>query len=352
MRYILLPLLLCFFIACQSDELALLETEQDQSASIEDENFARGGNGNAFGKLRNCASHKVLQRNLKQTPALARKLQRIEAQTSDYLKVKKAREKPKKGKGPQPKPATQTYTIPVYIHVLYNHEQENISITQIQSQIDVLNADFNARNREIGSKAFPNEFAPAIANTNISFTWSTANITRKRSSRATWDTSDEMKFAAQGGIDAVTPDLFLNIWICNLGNGVLGYAQFPGGGALQTDGVVIGTPYFGTTGYVQAPFDKGRTATHEIGHWLNLRHIWGDGDCNMDDYVADTPASDRPNYGCTAYPTSHCSSNDMSMNFMDYNDDACMYMFTNGQRDRMHALLTSGGARERIARQR
>ena len=94
-----------------------------------------------------------------------------------------------------------------------------------------------------------------------------------------------------------------------------------------------------------APFDGGRTTTHEVGHYLNLRHIWGDGRCRQDDYVNDTPSSDRANYGCPSYPTNHCKSNDMTMNYMDYVDDACMYMFSNGQKLRMRSVLESGGAR-------
>ena len=91
--------------------------------------------------------------------------------------------------------------------------------------------------------------------------------------------------------------------------------------------------------------NEGRTLTHEIGHYLNLRHIWGDGRCRQDDFVEDTPASDGPNYGCPSYPTVNCKSADMTMNYMDYTDDACMYMFTDGQRNRMRAIFQPGGAR-------
>ena len=98
--------------------------------------------------------------------------------------------------------------------------------------------------------------------------------------RSQWGTNDAMKFASNGGVDVITPETHLNIWVCNLGMGVLGYAQFPGGPSV-TDGVVIGYKYFGTIGNLTAPFNKGRTTTHEVGHWLNLRHIWGDGPCGV-----------------------------------------------------------------------
>ena len=127
-------------------------------------------------------------------------------------------------------------------------------------------------------------------------------------------------------------------------NGVLGYAQFPGG-TLETDGVVIGSDYFGENDDGD-PYGHGRTATHEVGHWLNLRHIWGDGKCRRDDFVADTPSSDGANYGCPEYPTVNCKSNDMTMNYMDYVNDDCMYMCSNGQNDRMRAIFTTDGPRE------
>ncbi len=110
--------------------------------------------------------------------------------------------------------------------------------------------------------------------------------------------------------------------------------------------VLLGPNYFGNTGYVSAPFDKGRTVTHEVGHYLNLRHIWGDGRCQQDDFVADTPSSDGPNYGCPSFPTTNCRSTDMTMNYMDYTNDNCMYMFSEGQKSRLRTVFASGGPRE------
>jgi hypothetical protein len=139
--------------------------------------------------------------------------------------------------------------------------------------------------------------------------------------------------------------------VCQLSGGLLGYAQFPGGPA-QTDGVVIRHSGFGTTGTAAAPFDRGRTATHEIGHWANLFHIWGDDGtgCNGTDEVADTPNQADENYGCPTFPSISCNNGpngDMFMNYMDYVDDEAMVMFTAGQVSRMNATLA--GPRKALA---
>jgi pregnancy-associated plasma protein-A len=151
-----------------------------------------------------------------------------------------------------------------------------------------------------------------------------------------------VKFKSQGGVDAWPSDAYLNLWVCSLGGGLLGYAQFPGGPAA-TDGVVILNKAFGTTGTATAPFDLGRTAVHEVGHWLNLRHIWGDTeDCSGTDFVADTPNAQHPNFGKPSFPHISCSngpSGDMFMNYMDYVDDDSMVMFTAGQVARMRTAL-------------
>ena len=152
-----------------------------------------------------------------------------------------------------------------------------------------------------------------------------------------------MKFTSQGGSDAWPAADYMNFWVCDLGASLLGYAQFPGGPA-DTDGIVCNYTATGNIGTAQAPFDLGRTATHEVGHYLNLRHIWGDGGCGASDFVDDTPDSDSPNYGC-ALGNVACGTEDMVQNYMDYSDDACMNLFTQGQSDRMNALFAPGGAR-------
>jgi hypothetical protein len=155
-----------------------------------------------------------------------------------------------------------------------------------------------------------------------------------------------MKNSKRGGIDPTSPSTNLNIWACTIGGGILGYAQFPGGSSA-TDGVVIDSNYFGLSSAASYPYNLGRTASHEVGHWMNLRHIWGDASCG-NDLVSDTPVHKTANFGVPVYPyVSTClpTHNEMTMNYMDYTDDRAMYMFTNGQKARMSALFVSGGAR-------
>ena len=230
--------------------------------------------------------------------------------------------------------------------MIYNTTSQNISDAQIQSQITVLNQDFrrtNADKTTLWPQAADSEIQFCLANVDPNGL-STTGITRTQTSVTSFSTNDAMKFSAQGGKDAWNTSKYLNIWVCNIGGGILGYAQFPGGGSASTDGVVIGFNYFGTTGTATAPFNKGRTATHEVGHWLNLRHIWGDGPCGTDDFVTDTPESDAANYGCATGHVS-CGTVDMVQNYMDYSDDACMNLFTAGQKARMQALFATGGLR-------
>ncbi|MFF2276182.1 M43 family zinc metalloprotease [Agromyces sp. NPDC058126] len=243
--------------------------------------------------------------------------------------------------------------IPVVVHVLHNTAALNISDAQVQSQIDVLNRDFRATNPDVS--AVPGVFQPLVADARVEFflasTDPQGNPTNGITRRATNVTSfaqetNAAKFASSGGTDAWPADRYLNVWVCpvhNVNGALLGYAQFPGGPAA-TDGVVIATTAFGTTGTATAPFHLGRTATHEIGHWLNLFHIWGDDGtgCNGTDEVADTPNQGGPNFGAPTFPTTSCSNGpdgDLFMNYMDYTDDPSMFMFTTGQVARMEATL-------------
>ncbi|WP_378176937.1 zinc metalloprotease [Aquimarina sp. SS2-1] len=328
--------------ACSKDEIPEQEITQEQIIKE---------NGEITGKARACHSDYILKKQLEENPELANKLAAIESKTKRFVDSKRPGNGNGNGGGGNgggggDEPATDfpVVNIPVYVHVIYNTSQENISDAQINSQMAVLNKDFRMTNSD--ANQIPNEFADKAADTQINFTL--AGVTRTFSSRTSWGTRDDMKKSSQGGVDPVDPSNYLNMWVCNIGGGILGYAQFPGG-SPDTDGVVIAPQYFGTQGYVAAPFDGGRTTTHEVGHYLNLRHIWGDGRCRQDDFVIDTPSSDRANYGCPAYPTTHCKSTDMTMNYMDYVDDACMYMFSNGQKLRMRAVLEDGGARESLA---
>lgn len=327
---------------------------QDQTIDVDMSDFYTYTHDEDYGRAsvegKQCHSMKVLNQQLSENPGLHNRMYNIEKNVRKFIAAKKpdgaGGGKPGGGGGggggEEPvDDGLGVINIPVYVHVIYNNANENISDAQINSQIAVLNDDFGKTNNDINQ--VPSEFAAVAADVDVTFTL--AGVTRKASSRTSWGTRDDMKFASNGGVDVVTPESALNIWVCNIGGGILGYAQFPGGSA-STDGVVISPQYFGTTGYVSAPFDKGRTGTHEVGHYLNLRHIWGDGRCRQDDFVADTPSSDGPNYGCPSYPTVNCKSTDMTMNYMDYTDDACMNMFSEGQKARMRAIFASGGPRE------
>ncbi len=242
-------------------------------------------------------------------------------------------------------------TVPVVVHVLYNTPQQNISEAQILSQITVLNQDFARLNADTAQTPAP--FKPLGANTQIQFCLAkrdpngnaTDGITRTQTSVTEFSPQDPRIFStAQGGLDIWDRDKYLNIYVCNLGGGLLGFAQFPGG-AANTDAAVILYTAFGTTGVVNPPYDKGRTSTHEVGHWFNLFHIWGDEpNCAMDDEVADTPLQGNSSSGCPTFPTTDaCSPSNpgiMFMNYMDYSNDECMNLFTLGQSTRMNAALS------------
>ncbi|WP_317197860.1 M43 family zinc metalloprotease [Hymenobacter pini] len=287
---------------------------------------------------RGCASMEVLAAQMAANPTLAQRMATIEAQTARFVA------------DPLAKRTAATVTIPVVVHVLYNTSAQNVSDAQVQAQIDVLNQDYAKLNADINK--VPAAFSGLAANTNIQFTLAkrtptgtaTNGIIHKQTKTTSWSSNDAVKNSKRGGDDAWDATKYLNIWVCNLGQGLLGYAQFPGG-AASTDGVVI--LYSSLPGGSAVPYDKGRTATHEVGHWLNLRHIWGDASCG-NDQVADTPTQQTSNYGCPSFPHVTCSNGpngDMFMNYMDYTDDACMYMFTTGQSSRMNALFATGGAR-------
>lgn len=238
-------------------------------------------------------------------------------------------------------------TIPVVVHVVYNNDTENISDEQVYSQIDVLNRDFNKENSEVANT--PNIFANVVADCGIRFQLATRDpqglattgIVRHKSSNSVWGVNDDIKLPSKSGFSPWSPSKYLNIYVCDMGTKAIGFSSFPGM-PEEVDGIVIDYKAFGTTGTAKEPFNLGRTCVHEIGHWLGLFHIWGDTDCG-NDYVEDTPTHKTQNKGCPAFPQySSCNgvqSVDMTMNFMDYVNDACMYMFTKGQSARMMAII-------------
>jgi hypothetical protein len=239
-------------------------------------------------------------------------------------------------------------TIPVVVHVLYRTAAEKLSAAQVRSQIQALSADFRATNPD--RSKVPEVWRGLVTDARVQFALARKDPAGKASTGivyvptevAAFGGDDGMKVTAKGGADPWPTDRFLNMWVCTLGGGLLGYAQFPGG-PPRTDGVVVLNRAFGTSGSATAPFNLGRTTTHEVGHWLNLRHIWGDTeDCSGTDLVPDTPHAQLPNYGKPTFPHVSCQNGphgDMFMNYMDYVDDDAMCLFTAQQVVRMRTAL-------------
>ncbi|MFM2267262.1 MAG: hypothetical protein RL757_703 [Bacteroidota bacterium] len=289
---------------------------------------------------RACASMEVLERQVAADPALAQRMEEVERHTQQFIA---------NGGHLQTR---AIITIPVVFHIVSRNATENISDAQIQAQIDVLNKDFRKANPDASS--IPAAFAGLAADCEIQFCLAkrtptgaaTTGINRISSTRTTdWGTNDAVKTT----VPAWDANKYLNIWVCGIGGGILGYAQFPGG-AAATDGVVLDYRYTGVGGTATTPYHLGRTATHEVGHWLNLRHIWGDANCGSD-LVNDTPTQQTSNGGCPTFPRVTCNNGpngDMFMNYMDYTYDACMYMFSAGQKARMLALFGTGGSRSKL----
>lgn len=283
-----------------------------------------------------CITEVLLQEKLQNNPALQQRWD----QQQELLRKQAAR-------GLQ---ARSVVTIPVVVHIVYREAEANISDQQVHSQIEVLNADFRAFNCEIAG--IPGEFKNAIADTEIEFCLAqvdpvgmpTTGITRTQTNIPFFDPKGTRLFHEEdGGADAWDPAHYLNIWVANL-NGTLGFASFPDlGPNPEEDGVIIDYTAFGTVGAAQKPYHLGRTTTHEIGHYFSLRHPFpgpGVPECIFDDGIEDTPMQ-QPNYGgrCPSYPQFSCGSSDMFMNFMNYSDDACLNMFTHGQKSWMLSAL-------------
>lgn len=295
-----------------------------------------------------------------------------------------------------PQRSNNTYTIPVVVHVLHNGDNANISTAQIQSQIDVLNEDFNrlAGSRGAGTSSIANlNYNGLAAVMNVHFVMAefdengnpTNGINRvhigQRFGINGGATRNELENTIKPGT-SWNPTQYMNMWTVKFkapDDNLLGYAQFPEGSGLSgmssassnaaTDGVVMRYTAFGTSdqddgSFVTAtPYDLGRTATHEVGHWLGLRHIWGDGigcnlpvappscSCLFDDYCDDTPNSEKANYSCNGLEISACYNHigrDMVENYMDYSNDECMNIFTNDQKARVIAVLTNSPRRKEL----
>ncbi|MGK2862955.1 MAG: M43 family zinc metalloprotease [Chitinophagaceae bacterium] len=242
--------------------------------------------------------------------------------------------------------------IPVVVHILYNKAQENISDEKVYSQLKVLNERF--RRLHADTVNTPQWYKSIAADCGIEFQLATSDpqqrgtrgITRKYTPVSQWNTDDKVKFSASAGTDAWDPESYLNIWVCNLGS-VAGYSGFPGG-PPEKDGIVITYSVFGEN--KRGGYEMGKTAVHEVGHWLGLRHIWGDSYCG-DDWVSDTPKQGNFTSGCPSGIRLSCNNGtngDMYMNYMDLTQDACTNLFTEGQKERMRIFFEAGGARRSL----
>lgn len=284
---------------------------------------------------RSCTSYEMLEEEIKADPLRKQKLDAIDEVADQIAK------NPSLGR----RLTNGIIEIPVVFNVIYKTTAQNVSLAQLQSQIDVLNEDFAATNTDY---SISNPF-DAVKSGDCGIRFVLDAVNRRQTNKTSWSTNNAMKSSSQG-IAPSSPTTKLNMWVCNMGGGILGYAQFPGG-ATSTDGVVLDDNATGRIGTAAAPFNLGRTATHEVGHWLNLRHIWGDATCG-NDQVGDTPLHNTSNGGCPA--TGHqstCTGTplEMYMNYMDYTYDACMYMFSIGQKTRMNATFAVGGGRNSFA---
>ncbi|MBL7865633.1 MAG: choice-of-anchor J domain-containing protein [Cyclobacteriaceae bacterium] len=257
-----------------------------------------------------------------------------------------------------------TITIPVVVHIIHNGTSDptNISNAQIISQIDVLNKDFKRLNTDAGST--PPEFTGVAGSMDIQFVLAkrdpeglpTSGITRTHATKPEWQLSDQSEFK---GLSYWPAEDYLNIWVINFATSDIGFAQFPESGTLAgledasedrlTDGIVVHYETFGTIDAgpfdLLARFNKGRTATHEVGHFFGLRHIWGDGSSCNTDYVSDTPPQSGSTSFCPTHPSLSCGGNKMFMNYMDYTDDGCMNIYTAGQVARMMVVLSESPRR-------
>lgn len=263
-----------------------------------------------------------------------------------------------------------TYHVPVVVHVIHNGEPigtgSNISDEQILSQIAVLNRDFQRLNNDATNT--PPQFLPVAGSLDIEFVLAkqtpdglpTTGIVRVKGTRSQWTVNDSYELKSLSYWPA---EDYLNIWVTTLASSYVGFAQFPVSGlpGLEnsstnrlTDGLVIHYDAFGSIDdgdfNLDPQYNKGRTTTHEMGHFLGLRHIWGDDEsesnsCSGTDYVDDTPNQSFSTTGCPTGSRTSCGSENMYMNFLDYTNDACMNLFTAGQVERMITVLENSPRR-------
>ncbi|MCY7409191.1 MAG: choice-of-anchor J domain-containing protein [Chitinophagales bacterium] len=288
-----------------------------------------------------CGTDEYMKYLMQQDPKLEQRLIDAEQIVQQYIRD-------------HPNGATtrEIINIPTVVHVVYKTAAQNLSDEQVLSQIDVLNQDYQRLNSDTNET--PAAFKSLAANCEISFCLAqrdpdgnpTTGIVRVETTVSNFDVTNEVKHTDDGGSDAWDVDKYFNIWVCDLADPVLGYGQFPLSNNSDNFGLVVHYEAFGTIGDLLSGYKDGRTSTHEGGHCFNLRHIWGDDgtSCTGTDYVDDTPNQADENYGCPNFPHLSCTNGpngDMFMNYMDYTNDDCKNMFSEGQKERMLANINS-----------
>ena len=290
---------------------------------------------------RACFSAEYLQNALRNNPSLASQAEKIESFIQQHVAA-----------AANARVEGVTYKIPVVVHILYHVPGENIDDERVFNQIDMLNKCFRRTNADTVNT--PARFKARAADCEIEFQLATSDpgkrstngIVHKYTPISIWQADDQMKLSSQMGDDAWDPKNYLNIWVCNL-KYLAGYSSIPGD-SPEKDGVVINYTMFGSNGL--QGYEMGRTTVHEVGHWLGLKHIWGDAPCG-NDFVDDTPTQSQYNIGCPSGIRITCNNGpdgDMYSNYMDYTSDACVNLFTEGQKARMRALFAPGGVRNSI----
>jgi len=261
------------------------------------------------------------------------------------------------------------YNIPTIVHIIHNSSESvgsgrNIPNARVLEQIQILNDDFRRTNADKINT--PSGFVGVAADCQINFCLITKYPSGHPSAGQTLPERgvDRVSTSAISGISNTTsgysmstidntikpatswnPNEVMNIWVCQLQSGLLGYATFPNSGSANKDGTVMGYQFFGKTS--SSPYHLGRTTTHEVGHWLGCYHIWGDdnGACSGSDQVSDTPNQANSTGGCpSGTRTDGCTGSSpgiMYQNYMDYSNDACMNVFTAGQKARMQSVMAS-----------
>jgi hypothetical protein len=299
----------------------------------------------AQAQQRNCGTMDYLQKQITADPSVKTAMDNLKLWTDNWVKN-------------NPNYDSKTViTVPVVVHIIYSTTAQNISDARVIEQINATNTDFLGQNaHSMGS------FSSSLkANTNIQFCLAqrkpdgtaTTGIERKQTTHANFGAAnDDERYTSKGGLDAWDATKYFNIWVCDLGSSLCGYSQFPyaanGGGVNSTYGSSINYQFFGITGAV-SPYNLGGTLTHEVGHCLNLFHIWGDdsGACTGTDNCTDTPNQANSTTGHhTGTLTDGCTSTTpgiMYQNFMDYSDDLDYANFTPNQNARIQALFASGG---------